>query len=270
MANEIEYSNPSVTAGGLTNLYAIITQSGQCVLTANGALAAINATNWPNAAIALADSANSAYYFGNWPSGVAAGVYSVQIRQKAGGSAALSDTVLASINGVVWTGTGVGPKINASGYAQVSTNQINDAGPVNQVGSLNGVNITAVSFVYANSVTIYEKDAYLTADGRQIPFNKPTGASWPPNLTGWAITFTATKTAQNTSTGTTTLTTSGTVTIATGDAQQVTVDLTSTQTTGLAPGMGNKGYVFDIVATNGTDRATLVSGLMSVVANVTA
>lgn len=137
------------------------------------------------------------------------------------------------------------------------------------VGLLSASNISILSPVVGGNVTIFEKNSYLAADGRALQFGAPSGANWPSNLTGWTITFTATKTAQNTSAGTAIITATGSVLAATPPGQQVQVELTAALTAGLAVGMGTKGYIFDIVATNGADRATLVSGVMSVVGNVT-
>ena len=141
--------------------------------------------------------------------------------------------------------------------------------PIDQT-TLVGQTIIVQSPVGNGTLTIVEEDAYLAADNRQLTWSKPAGANWPTDLANWTITFTATRTPQNTSPGTTaTISASGNVNVATGNGQQVQVQLSSAQTTGLAIGAGLQGYAFDVVATNGVDRATLVTGLMTVLANVT-
>ena len=66
-----------------------------------------------------------------------------------------------------------------------------------------------------------------------------------------------------------TVTAAGSVVIASGPGQQVQLELTSALTTGLASGDGTLGYAFDLVATKGLDRATLIQGVMTVTSNVT-
>ncbi|HSZ58587.1 MAG TPA: hypothetical protein VK797_23165 [Tepidisphaeraceae bacterium] len=140
----------------------------------------------------------------------------------------------------------------------------------NLINALSGQTVIVQSPVGVGSIRIVEKDAYLAADGRALLFTIQPGNNWPLTLAGWTITFTATKTTSNISAGTATITTTGAVNVATGAGQQVQVELASSLTTGLAIGVGNKGYNFDVVATNGSDRATLVTGLMDVLPNVTA
>jgi hypothetical protein len=148
-------------------------------------------------------------------------------------------------------------------------------GTVSQLAALlsAGSNISVLSNVNGNAIQIIEKDAYLAADGPNRPLNfyLLPGGAWPTDLTGWTITFTATKAANNvTPGGVASITTTGSVITATGPNQQVSIDLPSSLTTGLAIGIGIKGYTYDVVATNGpTKRITLAHGPMSVIANVT-
>jgi hypothetical protein len=139
------------------------------------------------------------------------------------------------------------------------------------VAGLLGQNIIVQSPVGKGSLEIVSGDAYLTADDRQLDFVKPSGANWPDDLSAWTITLNATKVSENPSTTGTvdSIATTGSVVVATGTGQQVRVELTTTQTADLVTGAGNRGWKFAVVATNTNDRATLVTGLMTVIENVT-
>jgi hypothetical protein len=132
------------------------------------------------------------------------------------------------------------------------------------------VSLSLVDGVMVGNLTIVREDVYGDADGRAFLFTAATGANWPANLSGWTITLTATKTAFNVNAGTTTATAAGVVVTASGAGQAFYVALPSSFTTGLALGTLQRGYAFDCVATNGSDRVTLARGLMSVLANVMA
>lgn len=182
------------------------------------------------------------------------------------GDGVQASNVSGNVNGKV-LGTGLGVLVDQGVIANIA-----DSIPLQTASiaaALAGKTLIVQSPVGSGSLRIVAEDAYAAADGRALLWTKPAGANWPSDLTSWTITFTATRTPQSVGTGTTTITANGTVITPTGDSQAVQVELTKTNTTGLAIGSGTQGYVFDVVATNGTDRATLIQGLMSVVANVT-
>ena len=133
------------------------------------------------------------------------------------------------------------------------------------------VELILLDGVMQGDFAIVAKDACLAIDGRAISFAPLClpGVEWPDDLTGWTITFTATKTQYNISSGTATITQAGVIAQPSGD-QGVYVELPSSLTTGLAPGWGTKGYWYDVIATNGSDRATLARGTMSVLTPVSA
>lgn len=134
-------------------------------------------------------------------------------------------------------------------------------------GGATTVALSPMGGILQGDFTIVAKDAYMAADGRAIAFATQNGVDWPEDLTGWTITFTATKSQYNVSSGSSTITTTGTVAYATGQ-QAVYIELAESLTTGAAPGIGTQGYFFDVIATNGSDRATLAHGTMSVLAPI--
>ena len=71
-------------------LYAVILNSVGQVWNGT-AFETITAADWASYAVALTESAGSGIYIGNFPSAIAAGAYSLLLRQMAGASAADTD-----------------------------------------------------------------------------------------------------------------------------------------------------------------------------------
>jgi hypothetical protein len=170
---------------------------------------------------------------------------------------------------------------NPAGYLMADVRQVNgaDARPEDaaaitddnltyilaQLGRLSTAGIAVTDRTGRNSVRITKGDSYRNADGRAILIAMPDGADWPTDLTGWTPTLTARKTAQNFNTGDATFgPITGTVVTATGDARAVRFDFTAAQTLPLATGVGAKGYHLWVTATSGSQKATLLSGHLSV------
>jgi hypothetical protein len=188
-----------------------------------------------------------------------------------------------------WTAQGLIPATYAPGadvdllitfpFGGATQARVIDLGPLDDFSSvitgvsnaLAGQTLVPLSPVGRSSLEIVSGDAYLLADGRQLDFVKPPGTNWPTDLTTWAVTLNAKKLPEDASNigSVATLTKGGTVVTATGSAQAVRFQLTSADTTNLVTGSATQGWKFSVVATNGSDRATIVTGLMTVLENVT-
>lgn len=102
MAGEIQL--PLGTSG--VNIYAVVRNaSGQVWNTVGAAFENYNAANWTDYDIALTEQGVSGYYVGNFPAAVA-GVYAIEARQRAGGSPAVSDSIVGGAN-LDWSGTAI-------------------------------------------------------------------------------------------------------------------------------------------------------------------
>ncbi len=101
MAAEIQFTDtPSSTD------YAVLTNSvGQWYNTAGAAFEAFNASNFTDYDLAATEAGATGFYTASMPS-VAAGVYNVQARRRAGGSPAVSDAVVA-VGEIEWDGSAV-------------------------------------------------------------------------------------------------------------------------------------------------------------------
>lgn len=131
------------------------------------------------------------------------------------------------------------------------------------------VSLTLQNGVATGTLNLTEKDNYSDADGRAFLFTAPAGATWPPNLSGYTITLTAIRSSNNPNVGAPTATATGVVVTPQAPGQAVYVALPSSFTTGLALGAAGQGYTFDVIAVNGSDRATLARGQIGVAPNVT-
>jgi hypothetical protein len=119
----------------------------------------------------------------------------------------------------------------------------------------------------ANVLTIVRGDSYSSAFRTPLDISKPTGANWPTSLAGLTITLSGTANANCSSTGAANFSWTGTATVLTGDSQNVRFQPTATQTSALKAIAGsgtNTVYDFDIQASDGTNRATLIIGTMDV------
>jgi hypothetical protein len=126
-----------------------------------------------------------------------------------------------------------------------------------------GVNVQVTSTVQGNNISIVRGSSYNSTTGRTIPITI-SGDNWPTDLSGWTITMDVyqthktngeVETSPDTATGL-----SGSVTQATGSSRAVKIDLTTTITSGLTPGV----YDYYVEATSGSDRTTLRQGKMFV------
>jgi len=118
--------------------------------------------------------------------------------------------------------------------------------------------------VSGTSLTLHQGDSYGTTSGEQLPFAKPSGASWPDLTDGWAVTFVARYASDDAADGTVVLSKVCTVTGASG----FRLDLASSDTSGLAAGSGAWEWQA-VAAKTGSLAKTLREGTMSVVERVT-
>lgn len=75
---------------------------------AGGAMEAFTSGNWSNYGLSLTEQGVSAFYAGNLPSALGAGVYSIDARERLGGTAAQTDPGVAT-GDINWNGTNVLP-----------------------------------------------------------------------------------------------------------------------------------------------------------------
>lgn len=141
-------------------------------------------------------------------------------------------------------------QINGSAADLVATVVVSPGSSV-EVGNYN---VTDQSF------RIRKGDSYGATSGQRITVTKPAGASWPSDLTGWTLTFTASKRSNNDQSGDATLTVTCAHGTETGSSQSFYIDLTAANTDSLATGL----YDYDVQASSGVLRNTLVGGLMRV------
>lgn len=115
--------------------------------------------------------------------------------------------------------------------------------------------------------TLLRGDSYLYTDGNPLTFAKSPGAQWPPDLTGWALSFTARKTVDCPAAGSASITSVGSIVTAAGDGQEVRFDLAAVDTALLA--VWSHGYEYDVQAAKGDSRVTLETGTLTVKADQT-
>jgi hypothetical protein len=131
-------------------------------------------------------------------------------------------------------------------------------------------NVTiAAGFNGRDSLTIIKGDSYTNSVGTALTFPQPTGATWPSTLTsGWTVAFKATpnQVATDLVPSAAALPTSGSIAGVVVSASVVRFDLTAAQTA-LLTACAN-GYDFDVQATSGSERVTLIKGSMSVLPDV--
>jgi hypothetical protein len=102
MAAEIQFS---YSVSGRT-LYAVVRTTVGTVWNGTS-FEAYNESNWSNYDIAMTEQGTSGYYVGTFPT-VSAGVYNVDVRDRAGGSPAVTDTRVGS-GSLEWDGSAVVP-----------------------------------------------------------------------------------------------------------------------------------------------------------------
>lgn len=100
MANELQLA---LGATGKT-LYSVVRNPTGLVWDGSS-LVAYNQANWSQYDIAMTEQAGSGYYTGPFPA-VAAGVYAVEVRERAGGSPAVGDPLVGG-GQVEWDGSAV-------------------------------------------------------------------------------------------------------------------------------------------------------------------
>lgn len=99
MAGEIQFA---YGATGET-VYAVLRNSvGELWNTAGAAFEVFNASNWSDYDIAVSEQGATGYYTGNFPS-VSAGSYSLEVRKRAGGSPATTDSIVGA-GSLLWDG----------------------------------------------------------------------------------------------------------------------------------------------------------------------
>jgi hypothetical protein len=111
MSGEIQIDHPTGA-----NLYARVRDAtGLAWNTATPGFEAFNATHWTNYAIALTERGSSGEYVGNFPA-AAAGVYTVTVYLRAGGSPAVGDRSVGT-GKIEWSGTAEVPLSTRSTFA---------------------------------------------------------------------------------------------------------------------------------------------------------
>jgi hypothetical protein len=121
MANEIKVNG---YISGVT-VYAVVENAaGQMWRTDTLVFEAHSDGNWNNYAIVLSENGASGRYRGNFPTGInTAGRYNVSTKQRAGGSAVVTDPNVGSAD-VIWSGTAECFVVsNTSGGAQIDMTQ---------------------------------------------------------------------------------------------------------------------------------------------------
>jgi hypothetical protein len=138
-----------------------------------------------------------------------------------------------------------------------------------QTDTITSGQIQVVGAFAGTSLTIRRGDTYSTASGQTLAVSKPSGASWPADISaaGWTLTFYAdvmsNHTAEVGGSDVSTLTVTATATSAT----TFRIDLTAAQTASLFVGANKWEWEVEAVhATNGTN--TLISGSMTVVGDL--
>ena len=167
----------------------------------------------------------------------------------------------ASTSGHQTAGT-IGKAIGSAGtYADPSATlgQIKQ-----QTDKIAANNVSAIGGYVAGQLTIVKGDTYSPTSGKAITFPRPQGATYPADLTGWAVTLTATAKHDNDSLGTRVLSTPLAVINPAGTQDLILQSLSAAQSGALAPGVNE--WTFTIAATSGGGEVnTLMSGTMSVV-----
>jgi hypothetical protein len=94
------------TQTGQTDRYALLFSDGKIVRAGDGVLLDFNATNYPACAIALSDTGNAGYYFGDVPPNTPTRTYRRLYYRRVGGTAALGDPPYAEQDPPLsWLGT---------------------------------------------------------------------------------------------------------------------------------------------------------------------
>jgi hypothetical protein len=131
-----------------------------------------------------------------------------------------------------------------------------------QTDKIGAGNIIVLDPVINGNVRVVQGDSYTnTGQGRALTFTQLSGGNWPDNLLSagtWSVKLKANRRSDIT-TGDASL---GPITGTIVDANNVRFELTAADTDGLA--IGNASYDFQIQAEKGSDRATLVTGTMSI------
>jgi hypothetical protein len=132
---------------------------------------------------------------------------------------------------------------------------------------LTTANISQFASLLRGTITIVQGDAFLTLDGRQLDFVKPTGANWPTNLTGATVTLSGTRNADKAtvvSGESATFSIAGSVVTTTGDSQTVRFEIPAA--TSLLWSVGQGAYDYRVRATGGSVNglSTLATGLVNV------
>jgi len=121
MANELAHRY-SLTG---RTLYATIRSVARTYWNTSGtpALETLTVANWANYAVALTETPSASYFYvGTWPAGLTTvGWYWIDIYERIGGTAAISDTLVATYYGY-WDGTTLQP--NASDLQTIKTQAI--------------------------------------------------------------------------------------------------------------------------------------------------
>lgn len=129
------------------------------------------------------------------------------------------------------------------------------------VMSAANVNVTLVNpVIQSSTITLAAGDDYSATDGRSLQWSTENASTWP-DLSEAAIAFTATK--QTDKSGTNTITKAGVVLNPSGANKQVQVELTATDTAGMATGAHAYTYTLKATLFNG-HVVTLQTGTVTI------
>lgn len=152
--------NNQIKASGLVSgstYYLVINnQTAQYYYTVTPAFENYNSAHWASYANASGTANTAGDWFGTFPA-LAAGVYEVSLRLRAGGSAVISDTVLGG-NTVYWDGTNIAPTANVTELNGFSDRAANLASAF--ISAVSGV--AAVGSLSLNALNLPPNDATCT------------------------------------------------------------------------------------------------------------
>lgn len=153
---------------------------------------------------------------------------------------------------------------SSGGLSAAQQTQLNSI--QNQTNLITTSQVLTIGPFATSTLTLKRGDSYGSAAGQTISIPKPTGASWPSLDGTWTVTFTANVKSDYTGEagGAAITLTKACVVV---DANTVRLDLTASDTNTLMLGAGK--WEFDIQAAKSTDRNTLLTGSMTVVADQT-
>lgn len=152
--------------------------------------------------------------------------------------------------------------IAPSGHSESVQDQLDAI--IAQTSLITSSNVVALVPFVNGTLNLIRNNDYTNSNGTAIAVTKPSGATWPTDLTGYTLTFTANINTDKASTTTpTTFSGTATVTQATGASQAFRLEFTDTNLNALALGSG--AYDFGVKAVSGSIVKTLITGAVNVV-----